>query len=98
LLSLNYLFNQWPRQGRPLIKELSWRRRASTADYFTSNDDTHAMKALILILCCALLGLSGCALSSDVVILEQRLESLEAQNYDLRQRLRESLDELGTAR
>jgi tol-pal system protein YbgF len=36
-------------------------------------------------------------LSSDVVVLEQRLESLEAQNYDLRQRLRESLDELGTA-
>lgn len=55
------------------------------------------MKALTLILCCALMWLSGCALSSDVVILEQRLESLEAQNYDLRQRLKESLDELGSA-
>jgi tol-pal system protein YbgF len=44
------------------------------------------------------LGISGCALSSDVVILEQRLESLEAQNYDLRQRLQESLDELGKTR
>lgn len=58
----------------------------------------HAMKALTLILCCAFLGLSGCALSSDVVTLEQRLETLEARNYDLRQRLRESLDDLGTAR
>jgi tol-pal system protein YbgF len=86
------------RQSRPLVKDLSWCRRVLAADYFTSNDDTHAMKALTLILCCALLGLSGCALSSDVVILEQRLESLEAQNYDLRQRLRESFDELGSAR
>jgi tol-pal system protein YbgF len=37
-------------------------------------------------------------MSSDVVVLEQRLESLEAQNYDLRQRLKENLDELGRTR
>ncbi len=56
------------------------------------------MKALTLILCCTLLGITGCALSRDVVILEQRLESLEAQNYDLRQRLKESLDEVSITR
>jgi tol-pal system protein YbgF len=37
-------------------------------------------------------------LSGDVVVLEQRLESLEAQNYDLRQRLKENLNELGKTR
>lgn len=37
-------------------------------------------------------------MSSDVVILERRLESLEAQNYDLRQRLKESVNELGKTR
>jgi tol-pal system protein YbgF len=67
-------------------------------DDFTSNDNTLAMKAFTLILCCALLGLTGCALSGDVVVLERRLESLEAQNYDLRQRLKENLDELGKTR
>jgi tol-pal system protein YbgF len=44
------------------------------------------------------MGLAGCALSGDVVVLEQRLESLEAQNYDLRQRLKENLDELDKTR
>lgn len=56
------------------------------------------MKRLILIICSCLVGITGCALSSDIVVLEQRLESLEAQNHDLRQRLRESLTDLGKSR
>lgn len=74
------------------------RRRIAAAELFTSKDETHAMKALALILCCCLLGIAGCALSRDVVVIEQRLESLEAQNYDLRQRLKESLSELSKTR
>jgi tol-pal system protein YbgF len=56
------------------------------------------MKTLALIICCSLLGISGCALSGDVVVLEQRLESLEAQNYDLRQRLKDSMNDLSKTR
>ena len=56
------------------------------------------MKTLALIICCSLLGVSGCALSGDVVVLEQRLESLEAQNYDLRQRFKSSLNDLDKTR
>ena len=56
------------------------------------------MKTLALIICCSLLGISGCALSGDVVVLEQRLESLEAQNYDLRQRLKENMNDLSETR
>ena len=56
------------------------------------------MKTLALIICCSLLGISGCALSRDVVVLEQRLESLEAQNYDLRQRLKDSMSDLSKTR
>jgi len=56
------------------------------------------MKTLALIICCSLLGICGCALSRDVVMLEQRLESLEAQNYDLRQRLKESMNDLSKTR
>jgi tol-pal system protein YbgF len=84
--------------SRPLVQGLYWRRRIAAVERFNSKDETHAMKALARILCCCLLGIAGCALSSDVVVLEQRLESLEAQNYDLRQRLKESLSELSKTR
>jgi tol-pal system protein YbgF len=56
------------------------------------------MKLLALIICIGLLGATGCALQQDIVILDDRVATLEAQNQELQQRLQGELAALGKNR
>lgn len=56
------------------------------------------MKTFALLLCCGLIGASGCASQQDIVILDDRLVTLEVQNQELQQRLDGELSALGKTR
>ena len=56
------------------------------------------MKTIALILCSGLFGLFGCALQQDIVILDDRVSTLELQTQDLQKRLQGELKALGKSK
>lgn len=56
------------------------------------------MKTLVLILCFGLLGALGCALQQDIVILDDRVATLEIQTQDMQKKLQGELTALGKSK
>lgn len=56
------------------------------------------MKKIALIVCLGLFCVSGCALQKDVVVLDDRLVTLEIQTQDLQQQMQGELTALGKSR
>lgn len=57
-----------------------------------------AMKTIVLYLCSGLFGLMGCALQQDIVILDDRVSTLESETQELQQQLKGELSSMGKSR